>query len=288
MNNKDVPRGSGIRWPGGKRIAVMLTFDFDAELLQKTHIGLKDQKAGFTDLERGRYAACEGLDRCLRVLDENAVKATFFVPGYVAETYATQTREIFNRGHELAYHGYMHEAVRGIPAEEEERIMERGEAALEKITGKRPVGHRAPYGLLHPDAPALMRRRGYLYSSSMKDCDWAYLHEDGGRPVVELPTDSIVDDFTYFFFSLCYPAHRVAYTNEEFFETLRDEFDGLADEGDKILCVKLHPQLIGRAGRARALGEFIGYVQARGAWVATCEEVAGYVLENSKKEAGTV
>lgn len=31
--------GEGIRWPHGKRIAVMLTFDFDAELLRQSVIG---------------------------------------------------------------------------------------------------------------------------------------------------------------------------------------------------------------------------------------------------------
>lgn len=277
--------GLGIQWPDQKRIAVMFTFDFDLMLLRKTHIEGKGQKVNFSDQDRSMYGLYAGLDRCLNMLSEQDVKATFFVPGYIAEHYEEAVRKIDQNGHEIAYHGYMHEAERGVSKETEESYMQKGEMAIEKITGKKPVGHRAPDNLLHPDAISLMQERGYLYSSNMKDCDFAYLHDpQSAHPIVELPTDSIVDDFTYFFFSLCYPAHRVAYTNGEFIGTLKDEFDGLAEEGDKILCIKLHPQLIGRAGRIKALSELIAYMKAHGAYIATCEEVAKYVLSREEEK----
>jgi len=43
------------------------------------------------------------------------------------------------------------------------------------------------------------------------------------------------------------------------------------------MCLKLHPQLIGRSSRIRMLERFLAYVRANGAWVASCEEVARYV-----------
>lgn len=277
--------GEGILWPDGKRIAVMLTFDVDFEYLRITHLANKGQRAGFGELQRGDYGREEGLARCLALLKKHGIKGTFFVPGIIAEKYPDKIRSIFEAGHEIAYHGYEHEAKRGISKQEEEAIMEKGEAALMAITGKRPVGHRAPCSMLHPEAYELMEKRGYLYSSNMKDCDFAYLYEkEGKRPVIELPTDIIVDDFTYYFFSLCTPAHRVGYTNEEFMGTLKLEFDGLAEERDKILCIKLHPQLIGRAGRIMALDKLIGYMKQHGAWFAACEEVADYVLHHRSGE----
>lgn len=36
-----VKNGDGIIWPQNKRIAVMVTFDFDAELLRQSVIGKK-------------------------------------------------------------------------------------------------------------------------------------------------------------------------------------------------------------------------------------------------------
>lgn len=36
--------------------------------------------------------------------------------------------------------------------------------------------------------------------------------------------------------------------------------------------------MIGRASRIGMVGELIAYMQSQGAWIATCEDVARYVL----------
>lgn len=273
--------GPSITWPDGKRIAVMLTFDFDAEYLRKSRALSKGKQIGFTDFSRGQYGPHEGLARCLDMLDTYHVKGTFFVPGIVMEQYRAQVCEIHRRGHELAYHGYEHESKRGISLEEEEARMEQCEALFRSITGRNPVGHRGPESIIHPFTPELLTRRGYLYSSSMKDCDWAYLWKKDGKelPLVELPNDITMDDFTYYYFTFSDPAVRAMYTNREVIANWKDEFDGLAEEGNKIFILKLHPQMIGRTSRIAALGEFIAYMQRHGAWIATCEEVARYILK---------
>ena len=74
--------GDGMVWPDGKRIAVMVTFDFDAELLRKSVIGKRT--IGFSDTSRGQYGPDEGLKRCLDMLERQQLKTTFFVPGRIA------------------------------------------------------------------------------------------------------------------------------------------------------------------------------------------------------------
>lgn len=273
--------GEGITWPDNKRIAVMLTFDFDAECLQYSYFKTTD--IPFADLSRGRYGPEEGLQRCLDVLAANRVKATFFVPGYVAEHYEQRVRGIVAAGHELGYHGYHHESVPGISREEELKNMEKAEALLTKLYGKKLLGHRGPNSLLYPFSINLIQERGYIYSSSMKTCDWAYIYEREGQkiPVVELPGDCTLDDYSYYFYSLRHP-NRINLANDRLVrEIWQDEFDGLAAEGDKILCLKLHPQLIGRASRSRMLSGLIAYMKDNGAWIATCEDVARYVLASN-------
>lgn len=278
--------GPSITWPGRSRIAVMVTFDFDAEYLRMSRAASKGTSIGFTDYSRGQYGPHEGLKRCLDMLDLFNIRSTFFVPGIVAENYRSQVESIHAHGHEIACHGYMHESVRGISREEETAILEKSEAILESITGRRPVGHRGPESIIHPFTPELLAERGYLYSSSMKDCDWAYLWERDGQalPLVELPGDITMDDFTYFYFTFSDPAVRSMYTNREVIGNWKDEFDGLAQEGNKIFILKLHPQMIGRASRIAALGEFMAYMKSHGAWIATCEEVARYVLDRHVAE----
>ena len=275
--------GPAFSWPDGKRIAVMVTFDYDAEFLRISRAKSKGTSIGFTDFSRGQYGPHEGLARCLDMLDTMNIKSTFFVPGAVIETYRDTVEEIHRRGHELASHGYRHESDPELSRDEMIKILDKSEALLAEITGKKPVGHRAPESVLQDFMPELLAERGYLYSSSMKDCDWAYLWEKDQKelPLVELPNDITMDDFTYYYFTFSDPAVRCMYPNREVFGNWKQEFDGLALEGNKIFILKLHPQMIGRASRIGMVGEFIAYMQNHGAWITTCEDVARYVQKQN-------
>ena len=83
--------GPAITWPGRARIAVMVTFDFDAEYLRMSRAASKGTTIGFTDYSRGQYGPREGLKRCLDMLDTHDIKSTFFVPGIVAEKYTMKS-----------------------------------------------------------------------------------------------------------------------------------------------------------------------------------------------------
>ena len=275
--------GPAFSWPDGKRIAVMVTFDYDAEFLRMSRAKSKGTSIGFTDFSRGQYGPHEGLARCLDMLDTMNIKSTFFVPGAVIETYRDTVEEIHRRGHELACHGYQHESSPELTREEMEEILDKSESLLFDITGKKPAGHRAPESVLQDFMPELLAKRGYLYSSSMKDCDWAYLWEKDQKelPLVELPNDITMDDFTYYYFTFSDPAVRCMYPNREVFGNWKQEFDGLALEGNKIFILKLHPQMIGRASRIGMVGEFIAYMQNHGAWITTCEDAARYVQKQN-------
>ena len=275
--------GPAFSWPDGKRIAVMVTFDYDAEFLRMSRAKSKGTSIGFTDFSRGQYGPHEGLARCLDMLDTMNIKSTFFVPGAVIETYRDTVEEIHRRGHELACHGYQHESSPELTREEMEEILDKSESLLFDITGKKPAGHRAPESVLQDFMPELLAKRGYLYSSSMKDCDWAYLWEKDGKelPLVELPNDITMDDFTYYYFTFSDPAVRCMYPNREVYGNWKQEFDALALEGNKIFILKLHPQMVGRASRIGMVGELIAHMQDHGAWIATCEEVAHYVQQQN-------
>lgn len=266
--------GNGIKWPQGKRIAVMVTFDFDAELLRQSVIGKSN--IGFSDYSRGQYGPDEGLARCLAMLKRQQLQTTFFVPGRIAEIYSAHVQKIVDAGHELAYHGYLHEATVDMPSAEENDNMDKSEAILEKISGEKVVGYRGPLDLLPNCALDLMVKRNYLYCSTLKDCDWAYIHDQ--YPIVELPTEPTLDDFSYFYFSYADEATiTCSYPVDYVYEIWKDNFDELANEGDKIMVLKLHPQLIGRSSRVRMLERFIAYMKVNGAWITSCKNVAEYV-----------
>ena len=95
-----------MTWPDNKRIAVMMAFDLDAETMWTTRgDGNHDH---ITNLSRGAYGPKQGVPRILDMLDVYGVKATFFIPGVIAEHYPLVVKEISRRGHEIGFHGYLH------------------------------------------------------------------------------------------------------------------------------------------------------------------------------------
>lgn len=85
----------------------------------------------------------DNTDRLLALLDEKAVHATFFVLGWVAERHPQLVRRIAAAGHEVACHGFAHEAVfRQDPATFREETR-RCKALLEDLSQRRVRGYRA-------------------------------------------------------------------------------------------------------------------------------------------------
>ena len=94
-----------MNWPNNGRIAVMMAFDLDGESLwEANHTPIDTLNA-----PRGSYGPIQGMPRILNLLDKHGIPATFFVPGITAERYPEVVREIGRCGHEIGYHGYIHE-----------------------------------------------------------------------------------------------------------------------------------------------------------------------------------
>ena len=82
-----------------------------------------------------RYGPQVAVPRLLRMLDRRRLRTTFFVPGWVAETWPDVVRSIRDAGHEIGHHGYMHESVRGKDEATEEGYLTRGLEALDSVLG---------------------------------------------------------------------------------------------------------------------------------------------------------
>jgi peptidoglycan/xylan/chitin deacetylase (PgdA/CDA1 family) len=65
---------------------------------------------------------------------------------------------------------------------------------------------------------------------------------------------------------------------------IKDQFDVLYEEGaqsGKVMCIALHPQLTGRAHRAKYLDEALTYIRSHDAvWYTTGDDIAEYYLKN--------
>ena len=269
-----------MNWPDNKRIAVMMAFDVDAETMWTTHGD--GSTAHMTNLSRGAYGPKQGVPRILDMLDSHQVKATFFIPGVVAEHYPEVVKEIARRGHDIGFHGYLHEESTKTTYEQEDATMHRSEKIIYDLTGQKIAGHRAPGGVIHDYSLRLFLEHGYIYSSNWRDSDGPFLHQIDGKtvPLVELPKDSIFDDTAYDFYTDAAPERYGLKSPDEMFEIWKEEFDSLAAEGRMINFV-LHPQFVGRASRVQMLSRLIGYMKSHGAGLDTNRAVASWVLKEN-------
>lgn len=119
--------------------------------------------------------------RILDMLDEFNVQATFFVLGWVAEREVSLVREIGERGHEIACHGYGHELIYVIGPDRFREDVRRAKSLLECIVGKTVNGYRAPSYSITADsiwALDILVEEGFTYDSSI----FPVYHDTYGLP----------------------------------------------------------------------------------------------------------
>lgn len=256
------------RWPGTARAACAFTFDVDAETLWLAR-GIEEPVA----LSHGRFGVVEALPRILTLLRAAEIRASFFVPAWVAARYPDRIRAIAGDGHELGCHGDVHERVTDLAPGRERDILRKSIETLTPLAGRRPAGYRAPAWQLSADTLALLAAEGFEYSSNMMDRLTPYLHPPvGGRSLVELPVSWVLDDAPYFLFT----GQRSIQPPGPVLQGWLTEFEGITAAGG-ITNFTFHPQLIGRPSRLACLRELIDHVRhTPRVWVAMLAEIAAH------------
>jgi hypothetical protein len=109
----------------------------------------------------------EPTQRILKIFEKHRVCSTFFVLGETAEFSPEMVEKIYDLGHEIASHSYMHRDLTTISLTELEESEKENRHLLGKITGETPKGFRAPLFKINPEIIGLLRKVGYLYDSSV-------------------------------------------------------------------------------------------------------------------------
>lgn len=271
-----------MEWKDGAKCAVCFTFDYDADtswrnILRRHNI---DQDNPVV-LSIGDYAPRAALPRILRLLEKHEIPAGFFVPGEVADRFSESVTEIHRAGHEIAHHGYEHRNPARLTLEEEREELERGSKALERITGSKPIGYRAPAADMSPNTYSLLIDNGMFYNSTMMNDDIPYIVEVRGKPIVELPIRWMLDDWVHFGFNM-FPA--LSYqsgisSQEKVFEIWSAEFEAVYREG-LYFMLTMHPQIMGVPSRSEMLGRLIELMKSKGdVWIATPKDIAAFWME---------
>lgn len=135
-----------------------LTFD---NMGRAREIGLG--RAGAPDPQEPSLAI--GYPRLLALLDELALRGSFFLEGWNALHHADRVFDLVKRGHEVGLHGWVHEDFGRLEKHRVEQVLHDGTAAMRRA-GIDVRGFRAPGGLRGPHAIPVLQQLGYRYDSS--------------------------------------------------------------------------------------------------------------------------
>ncbi len=240
------------RWPGGVHCAVAITVDFDGP---SNEAGKKLLNLGAHS--HGRYSAKRGVPRYIELFKRQGIHSTFFVPGYDAECHPDSVLALDKAGHEVAAHGYLHEA-HDLGAEEP-FYLEKSHKILTDILGKAPVGWRNPGGGKSNLTLRTLHDLGYIYDSSEKDADLPFFPVVDGREMsdfINIPDNtSSLDDAPFYRVSFTPPSEVLAHWKQEFTTLYRE---------GSLYDLIVHPRAgfgSGTPARARIVDELITWIK---------------------------
>ncbi len=123
----------------------------------------------------------------LRILAKRKIHAAFFVIGRYLDgddERASQSREVLKQvaaaGHLIGNHTHDHSSLTSVTHTQVLEQIDEGAASIERVTGKRPILFRPPFGKLDDFGQAAVRERGLdllLWSVEKQDMQRADSHE---------------------------------------------------------------------------------------------------------------
>jgi putative urate catabolism protein len=162
---------------------------------------------------------------------------------------------------EIASHGYRWIDYRYIPIEVEREHLMKAIAIHTQVTGSRPLGWYTGRTSVNT-RQLVMEEGGFLYDADSYADDlpyWVWHHSSGRRkPHLVIPYTLDNNDMRF-------ATAQGFNSGDQFFAYLRDGFDLLYTEGKtapRMMSIGLHCRLVGRPGRAAALGRFLDYIQS--------------------------
>ncbi|GMT98013.1 polysaccharide deacetylase family protein [Corallococcus caeni] len=283
---RGTPKASAKKgfWPGGARLAISLSLQFEAGAQPERGASspFPPIDAKYPDLPVAtwyEYGVREGIPRLLEMFTRRGVQVTSHMVGQAVERNPALAKEIVERGHEAAAHGQTWTPQFSMTPEEERASYEANVRAIQRATGRTPVGFNAFWMRSTPRTLEILQDLGFLYHIDDVSRDEPFVVDVRGKPFAVVPYTLGMNDILNF--------ESRHYTADQFASELKNEFDALyaeAGERRRMMSISMHDRISGRPGRVKMLEEFIRYAQRQpGVWFARKDTLARWTLE----QAGT-
>jgi peptidoglycan/xylan/chitin deacetylase (PgdA/CDA1 family) len=243
--------------------------------------------AGDLDTPESYYGLHGGLDAVRAVLGRYNLRATFAVPGVMAELYPRTVRSLFADGHEIAANGWRREDISTLERDEEQHRVRRTVAALSETTGERPAGwytlpragDKYAVGAISPNTVPILLEDGFTYlGNSPTDDVPHYWVADPAGPIAILAMPYFYPFDDQFF--LQFPARGTGLENPDVLDrNWRSELAAQYRRG-RAFTINLHPHAIAWPNRLHRLDAFLAYATTLpGIWGATAGDCARHWLD---------
>jgi len=259
-----------LQWPNDAKLALWVApnvefFPFNQPV--PFGIGINPDVLAWSQRD---YGGRVGVFRVMQVLAKHGIRATVALNADVCDAYPEFIEEACKLEWEFMGHGETNSnMVDTMDLGEQKRVIGATFDRIEKATGKRPRGWLSPGVRMNWDTPDILIDAGCEYYCDFVNDDQPYLMDVDGRRLVNVPYSSEMNDLPAFM--------RANRTAEEFATMIKRQFDVLYREGaesGRVMCIALHPFLIGVPHRIDALDDALSYICGHaGVWRATASEI---------------
>lgn len=274
-------KDGNLCWPGGSRIAVLVTVMLEswsegkAPPYSPMTSPLREGTPDLIGVSWSEYGGRTGIRRIMRLLDEFEVRCTVCVSGRSVELFPDAVKGLHQKGHELAGHGYTQDGfLPYLSPEEEGATIRRCLALLDSATGVKPMGWLSPRATPTPYTAALLAEEGCLWHGDYNDTDLPYpLRTDNGT-LVAIPHSDFTDNRT------------LRSSPRVFYQVYKDTFDFLyRTERAGMINLTFHAHFGGRPLMSAMVAEILRYMKGFSeVWFPRHDEVARWVLKGTGGE----
>ena len=275
-----------ISWPGGARLAFWVAPNVEFYELQPPPTPARSawfrplpDILGYGHRDYGNRA---GVWRMIEVMDKFEIRGSVSLNVALCDHFPDIARAIADRGWEFFSHGvYNTRYLYGLDEDQERALIRDVRDSVRKWSGQTLDGWLSPALSNTERTMDLLAEEGVIYTLDL-------LHDDQPTPIktrtgrlISVPYSLEVNDWT--------ALHVAQATPAEYVETCKLQFDRLYAEGEasgRVMCLPLHPFLIGMPHRIDALAEVLDHVtRHEGVWLATGREIAHWYLEHHHEAA---
>ena len=294
-----MPARKPLRWPNGKRLAVMLTINF--EYWDRVRDSAKPYYPGGPSIVGGdlagnvydnpnwtwrEYGQRVGVWRMIDLFDKAGVPATCTMNAKMGIERRAVIDAALQRNWEIVAHNFVQSDLLTdftFDENKEREVIRETLRVYEEVCGKPAKGWLSSSLRSTMNTADLVAEEGLLFFTDLLNDDQPYLiHTRSGKPLVSVPYTSEVNDFTVFL--------RQGKDVDGAFSVFKEQFDWLYAESEtsgRFMNIGLHPHVIGQPFRIRALRDFLDYAKKfDDVWFATREEIAEWYLENHSSHIG--